>query len=148
MTRVQDNWDSWNNQPEHMGSPSLGTVGACTQSRRDTWPISGASVPDPILPGCLWALGTLTPALCCLPALPYPTNALITVCPCLSPAAPMEAKFSAPAESKVTVGNWLLPEPSILPSSLPTGLSSPCLSCTPMCSGWFGVEDRLALRLV
>ena len=35
------------------------------------------------------------------------------------------------------------------PASLPKpGLSSPCLSCTLMCSGWFGVEDRLALRLV
>lgn len=35
------------------------------------------------------------------------------------------------------------------PSSLPNpGFSSPCLSCTLMCSSWFGVEDRLALRLV
>lgn len=102
--------------------------------------------PRPVPTGHLWALGTLMPPLSCLPTMPCPTNALITVCPCLSPAAPMEAKFSAPAESKVTVGN----APALALHSPPSCPRRPLLTLPqlhPEVFRWFGVEDRLALRL-
>ena len=106
--------ESLEESPKAHWLPSTGPTGAGRQLANERGFAHARCLPPPtpIPIGHLWAPGTLMAPLSCLPTMPYPTNALITVCPCLSPAAPMEAKFSAPAESKVTVGNWLLPLPS------------------------------------
>ena len=137
-----------NNQAKHTGFPALGSLGACKQSRtREALPIPGVFLPCPIPTGHLWALGTLVPSV--LPAhhaLPHKRsdNSLSLSLFCCSYGSEVFRSCR-----KQSYGRKLAPALALHSPFFPAqpGLSSPCLSCTLMCSGWLGVEDRLVLQL-
>lgn len=147
---VQSNWGNGHNQVKHTGSPALDSLGAGRQSRtRDALPIPGVLLPGPGPgpTGHLQALGTLVPSV--LPArhaLPHKRsdNSLSLSLFCCSYGSEVFRSCR-----KQSYGRKLAPALALHCPFFPArpGLSSPCLSCAPLCSGRLGVEDRLVLRL-